>query len=193
MNTKAATSKTNEKPVLIISGIFLLASMVCLIINYSVNQSISWSLYPIGALVMLWAMIVPMLLMHSHRSLGFFIGLATTLIPFLFLIQSQTKAKGWVIQLALPIAVLSLVALGVSLLCFSYMKTNKFYPVALTIFLFGVVVNYGIEIFLSRFLNGRDNSNIDDISRVSTMSISVALTVIFIIAGYTRGRQKSKS
>jgi len=73
------------------------------------------------------------------------------------------------------------------------MKTNKFYPVALTIFLFGVVVNYGIEIFLSRFLNGRDNSNIDDISRVSTMSISVALTVIFIIAGYTRGRQKSKS
>jgi membrane protein YdbS with pleckstrin-like domain len=84
MNTMAAISKTNDRPVIIISAIFLLVSMICLIINYSVNRSISWSLFPIGALIVVWAMIVPLILMDNNKSLGVFVGLAATLIPYLF-------------------------------------------------------------------------------------------------------------
>ncbi len=189
MNTLAATSKTNEKPAMIVSAVFLLISMICLVVNYSVNHSISWSLFPIGALIVVWAMIVPMILMDSNKSLGVFVGLSATLIPYLYLIQSQTAAKGWVNQLGLPIAVLSLVALGVSLVGFRLIKTNKFYPIALTIFLFGVVVNYGVGIIVTRFT---EDNNIADFSRISTMSLSAILSMIFVVAGVIRGNKASE-
>jgi len=189
MNTMAASSKTNDRPVIIISAIFLLVSMICLIINYSVNRSINWSLFPIGALIVIWAMLVPMILMDNNKSLGGFVGLAATLIPYLFLIQSQTSAKGWVVQLALPITVLFLVALGVSLIGFRYFKTNKFYAVALTVLLFGVIGNYGIGIILTRYLNS--DNHIDAMARVLTMSISSIISVMFIIAGYIKGNKTS--
>jgi F0F1-type ATP synthase membrane subunit a len=84
---------------------------------------------------------------------------------------------------------LSLLALGVSLIGFKLIKTNKFYPVALTIFLYGVIVNYGIGFILSRYLNGY---HLDDISHVSTMAISGILSMIFVIAGVIRGNRISE-
>ncbi len=174
-------SKTNEKPILIFTASFLLVALTCILVNYSVNRSINWSLLPVGALFVLWATILTLLFIKKYKSVGSFAGLAITVIPYLFLIQSQTSAKGWVIDLAIPITLLALFALGVSLIGFRFMKTTKFYPIALTIFLFGVMVNYGIGIILSRYLNG---NNIDDISRVSTMSISALTTIMLVIVGY---------
>ncbi len=181
MNNSQAGKIRNERPIIIVTASFLIVAMICAIVNYSVNQSISWSLIPIGGLTMLWAMILPLLFMKNNKSLGLFAGLAITLVPYLFLIQSQTSTKGWVVPLALPIALLVLAALGLSLLAFRYIKSNKLYPVALTIFLFGVIANFGTGIILNSFLDGY---NIDDIPRVFTMSVSALLSVMFVIAGY---------
>jgi hypothetical protein len=151
MNTMQAGYKTNDRPISIITAIVLLVSVICIIINYSVNHSLSWSLFPIGALIVIWAAIVPMLILNNNKSLGLFIGLAITLIPYLFLIQSLTSTTGRAMQLAVPIVMLALIALGISLVGFRYI-TNKFYAVALTVFLFGVLANYGVSIIVGRFL-----------------------------------------
>ena len=189
MNNPKATNKINDKPILVITAIVLLASAICLIVNYSVNHTINWSLFPIGALIVIWATVVPMLIMNNNKSLGLLLGLAVTLVPYLFLIQSLTSTTGWVMQLALPIVVLSLVALGISLMGFRLFN-NKLYAIALTIFLFGVLANYGVGIILSRFLHGR---NMDDVPRDLTMSISGIIAGMFLVAGVIKGNKPTEN
>ncbi len=190
MTTLQGSKTIQDKSAFVVTTAFLLISMICLIVNYSVNHSISWSLFPIGALIVVWATTLPVLVLKNNKLLGLFAGLAITLVPYLFLIQSQTSAKGWVLQLALPIALLFLFILGISLIGFTYMKANKFYPVALAIFLFGVVGNFGVGLIISRFLDGR---NWDDVPRVYTMSLSAMISFIFIIAGYMKGNKVKAS
>jgi len=189
MNNPKAANKINDKPILVITAIVLLASAICLIVNYSVNHTINWSLFPIGALIVIWATVVPMLIMNNNKSLGLLLGLAVTLVPYLFLIQSLTSTTGWVMQLALPIVVLSLVALGISLMGFRLFN-NKLYAIALTIFLFGVLANYGVGIILSRFLHGR---NMDDVPRDLTMSISGIIAGMFLVAGVIKGNKPTEN
>lgn len=183
MNLFKKRKEINNRTLFIITSLFLLMSVVCLTINYSVNRSINWSLFPIGAFILIWATILPLLIMQKNKASGLFVGLTITLIPFLFLIQNQATVKGWVIPLALPIAGLSLLGFGVCLIAFAHIKSNKFYPVALTVFLFGVIVNFGISIIVSRFLN---ENNVIDISKVSTMAGSVILSLILIVIGYIK-------
>ena len=180
------TTQVKNRTIFITTTVFLLVSVVCFTINYSVNRSINWSLFPFGALVVVWATITPLLIMKKNKMLGLYTGLSLTLIPFLFLIQKLVAVKGWVMPLALPVAGLSLIAFGASLLAFAHFKSNKFYPAALTVFLFGVIVNFGVGIIVSNFLN---ENNANDISRVSTMSGSIILSLILVIAGYIKAHK----
>ncbi len=183
MNVFNKRKEITDRSIVIITATFLVMSVICLTINYAVSRSIDWSLLPIGALIVVWATVLPLLIMKKNKALGLFVGLTITLIPFLFLIQNQATVKGWVIPLALPVAGLSLLAFGVSLIAFAHMKSNKFYPIALTVFLFGVIVNFGVGLLVDRFL---DQNNVIDISKVSTMSGSVILSLILFVAGYIK-------
>src|SRR5882724_3463407 len=150
VNNTAAT-KINDKNGLIFSVVLLLLVIICLAINYSIDQSINWSLYPAGALIVLWATVTPMLIMKKNKVIALFSGFAITLIPYLFLIQCLVPAKGWFIPLALPIAMLFLAALAISLLLFNNTRINKLYSAAVTVFLFGVAVNFAVEKIISGF------------------------------------------
>jgi membrane protein YdbS with pleckstrin-like domain len=182
-NVLRKRKETNNRTVFTITILFLLISTICLTINYSVNHSINWSLYPIGALIVIWATITPLLIMKKYKTLGLFTGLTISLISFLFLIQKLATVKGWAIPLALPIAGLSLLALAVTLLGFAHFKLNKFYMAALTVFLFGVIINFGVGVIVGRFLN---ENNVNDISRASSLSVSVILSLILIAIGYKK-------
>jgi hypothetical protein len=153
-----------------------------LTVNYSIDQLLSWSLFPAGALIVLGATVVPMLIIKKNKALIFFSGFAITLIPYLLLIQYLVSEKGWFIPLALPIAILSLGALAISLLVFTNLR-NRLYSLAITIFLFGVVVNFGVGKIISSFLNG---INDDDISRIMTISASAIAALILVVIGYMK-------
>src|SRR6478735_2851543 len=120
MYASEKTKQVKDRTLFITTAIFLLASVVCFVINYSVNRTINWSLFPVGALIVIWATITPVLIMKKNKILGLYTGLSLTLIPFLFLIQKLIAVKGWVVPLALPIAGLFLIALAVSLVAFAY-------------------------------------------------------------------------
>ena len=177
---------TNNKTGLIITFIFILISIICLIINYSIDQLISWSLFPIGGLIVIWATLIPFLIMKENKAIGVFTGLTLTLIPYIFLIQNLVSTKGWFMPLALPIVIMSLIALGVSLFALTNTKINKFLASALTIFLFGITVNIGVGVVVSRYL---DEINIYDIYRVSTIVASAILSLALLIIGYDKRKQ----
>ncbi len=179
---KPDTNTGNKDRSIFILTIFLLIiSLVCLVINYSIDRAITWALYPIGGLIVAWATITPILGLKKYKIPGMLIGLSCTLIPYLFLIQQLVSVKGWFIPLALPISILSLIALAISLYALAHKKINKFYAVALTVLLFGVLINIGVAILVYRFL---EEDIVFDIYRISTISVAVILALILMIIGY---------
>ncbi|MGH2564803.1 MAG: DUF6320 domain-containing protein [Ginsengibacter sp.] len=177
------STKSNDRALSIMSAFLVCLCLVCFIINYSIDSSITWSLFPAGGLVVVWATAAPLIIMKKYKALGLFAGLSITLVLYLFLIQQMVAVKGWFIPLALPVAILSLLAFGVSLLMYGYFKINKYYAAAITIFLFGVIVNAGIDLIVENFLNKNDVNNL---SRISTISASVIVALILVVIGYIR-------
>lgn len=186
MDTGINTTKINTKAVLVLSAVLFSPAIVCLIVNYAVKHSISWSLYSTGALIVLWATIIPLLIMKHHKVWGLFAGLTFTLIPYLFLINYLAGEKEWLIALGLPISIISLGTLGISLFVFTQSYINKMYASAITVFLFGVVVNFFVGKIVDGFLN--ENAD-DDISRTTTIAASTIIALLLFIAGYIKKRK----
>jgi hypothetical protein len=185
MHAIATTAKTNNKVIVIFSTALMFLVLVCFIINYSIDRSLNWSWYPTGALVILWATVAPLLAMKKNKMMIVFSGFAITVISYLFLIQYMVPAKGWVVPLALPITTLALVALALSILAFTYLKT-KLYAAAITVLLFGVFANFGVGKIVDGFLNEPDS---DYIYRMSTMLASALIALVLFVIGY--GKSKS--
>lgn len=182
-NINKSAIKANYKTGLIFSLVLILSAIICFTVNYSIDQLFTWSLYPAGAFVVVWATAIPVLVVKKNKALASFSGLTITLIPYLFLIQWLVAGRGWFIPLALPIAVISLTALGISLSVFNNKRINKLYSMAITVFLFGVVVNLSVEKIISTWLNG---TNGDDLSGTLTTGGSIAAAIILAIAGYMK-------
>jgi len=179
MNKEIAT-KSDGRAILILSSIFLSSCIVCFIVNYSIDQSITWSLYPTGGLIIIWATIAPLLAAKKNKAAWMSVGFAITIIPYLFLIQYLTETKGWVIPLALPVVTLAIAAFGVCLLLFRYLKVNNLHRAAVAVLLFGVIANFGVGKIVDGFLNEK---NINDIARTSTISASAILALILFVVG----------
>ena len=182
-------SKFNTSGIMItlISMIFILAGFICLLCNFVINRTFNWSLYPVGAMLLVWLTVAPWFLLTKHRLVLSFAAFTISLIPYLFLIERLSPAKGWIVPFALPIIGLTLPGLLIVVLLFSYSKINRIFLGALTVLIFGVFVNLGINAFVQNYLHQQNQPNIS----VPITSISFAmLSIVLAVVGIVRRRRK---
>lgn len=178
------SSQPKTKGLIIFSSIILALIAILSIINYSINQTLSWSLYPIGALLMIWATFSPTDL-PKYRLLGSFIGFSFSIFPFLYLIAVLSGDGKWFWPLAIPLSVSLIVTLGVFLFLFLHLK-NKWYTGAATFFLFGVVLNYTVGEIIKHYLQ---NQNIQGevYNRATAYSFLLA-SLLFALIGFQKNK-----
>lgn len=182
MNDSIKETNSNNRGLRIFSSVIIFICLVCGIINYSVNQQISWSLYPIGALVMIWAFLAPLLTSLKMKQWISFAGLSITLIPYLFLIEQLSGGGNWFIPLALPIALVFLAALGGSIFAFSQKGISKWYATAIAVFLFGVLANYEVKQMVNSYVATEQN---DIYSHTSVYSFAL-LSALLVLIGFNK-------
>lgn len=169
-----------KKGNLIIAIIFIISvisSCICLLCNYLINNKFNWSLYVVGAFIVLWSVIMPISKLKRFRAMVSLGGFTVTLIPYLFLIQYLVPVKGWVIPLALPIVILSILSLGISLFIWFYTKINKFYSAAIIVLLFGTVYEMGIQKIIENFVK---NPGANEISMIITVLSSIVIAAVLV-------------
>lgn len=172
---------------LVLSILFIISSFVCLLCNYLINNVFDWSLYPIGAFIIAWSILIPVLKLKKHRTAVLLIGLTITVIPYLFLVEHLTKTEGWVLPLALPITVISIIALGIIIFLFNYKKINIYYKFAASIFLVGVFINISISKIIENYVKDPEKNHV---SMMIQALIAIFLTLIFIIAGVMKNNKE---
>ena len=184
---KVSKFNTSGTMITLISMIFILAGFICLLCNFVINRTFNWSLYPVGAMLLVWLTVAPWFLLTKHRPVLSFAAFTISLIPYLFLIERLSAAKGWVVPFALPILGITLPGLLIVILLFSYTKINRISLSAFAVLIFGVLVNLGVNAFVQNYLHQQNQPNISvPITAISFVLLSIILAVI----GDIRRRKK---
>ncbi|HJC23463.1 MAG TPA: hypothetical protein H9761_07135 [Candidatus Eisenbergiella merdavium] len=142
----------NRDVILLYSLTLIAASLSCGLLNLLVFNSTAWSLYIIGACVILWVVAIP-IFMYTRLSIYFSLlldGLAVSLYEYL--ITFNTPTVEWFVFLALPItAAVTLIAILIAF--FSRHVSSSFLAMALYIFVGIAALCVTIELLIRNFLS----------------------------------------
>ena len=115
-------SKVKRIFCLIFLPLIFSAMFLCAVINLAVNHQLSWALYPIGALAIVLALTLALIL-PKHWRLEIVMGtLEISLMIYLAMIEKLSGTSGWLIPLALPISLVAVVCLYLLLKLWTCLK-----------------------------------------------------------------------
>ena len=144
---------SRREAALLLSAMLCSVAVCCGVLNLFLNQQRPWSLYVIGAAVMLWIWFVPPLLARGmHLLLRLLLDVAAVAI-YVFLISVDLDGRSWFCGLALPIILWGgaiLLLLGLVLRVY---RRSVLTSVTILIGSVGVLL-FGVEFFLDRWLSG---------------------------------------
>ena len=149
---KGQVEVVKSKDLAILLSVSLTATAaVCGLLNLFVFSSSPWSLYVIGACLLLWVIFIPAVIytrMPIYVSL-FFDGLAAGLYEYL--ISFNTADNGWLFRLALPLT--ALVTAEAILFAFLIRRVSSaFLMTGLYFFVEVGILCAGIELFIRNYL-----------------------------------------
>jgi transcriptional regulator with XRE-family HTH domain len=159
--------------------VFVTALLICLLVNFLINRRFDWSLYPLGAIVMIWLTMAPIFFMKKFKILMSCLFFLSTSMGYLFLIELIGPAKDWVLPLAIPILMVSVLPLIAIYLLFRYTRINRLRLMSFSFLIIGVLVNIGIHLIVRNYV-GR---NIESASVIITALVFVLLSAIPAVAG----------
>lgn len=149
------------------------ASAVCALLNLFVFQKSAWSLYVIGACVVIWVLAIPAVIYTRMPIYGSLLCDGVAIALYQYLISFNTADHDWFFGLALPITVLC--TLAALLFAFFIRKVSSaFLMVGLYFFVDLALLCGGIELLIERFL-GRS-------LRLTWSAVVLAICAVIVIA-----------
>ena len=160
-----------------------LAVGVCIIVNYAINEQITWAAYPIISVPLGWSIITPLL----FRKYTIALCVLTVMVnPFLYFMDKITPAPDWFCELGLPSAIAGIVFFWVNYLLFRFIKISIWYKVAISFF-FGGAITPIINYFADRF-SGTEMSALNLFINIFSC---LFVSALFWIIGYMKNKIKS--
>ena len=142
-----------RKDLAILTSIVLIAtSLCCLLLNILVFSGSPWSLFIIGACLLLFVLLIPVLV-YTHLPIYIsllFDGIATGL--YLYMITFNTQSDKWFTGLALPILVLITILVEIFALLLRSFPVS-YITTALYFFAEAAVLCVGIELLINHYFN----------------------------------------
>lgn len=161
---------------LLLSAMFLSVGVCCGVLNLFLRAERMWSLYVIGAVVMLWIWLVPPLLARGmHLCLRLLLDVAAVGI-YVFLISVDLDGRQWFIYLALPIILLGGAIMLFLGLILQGRKRSILSSVTLIIGSIGAFM-FGVELFIDQYLLGAWEPGWS----IVILAVSVALVIPLVI------------
>ena len=168
---------TKPEIAILISAMLASVAICCGILNLFLQPHRAWSLYVIGAAVMLWIWLVPPLLMQGmHLLLRLVLDVAAIAI-YVFLISLDLGGGRWFLGLALPVILWGgAIILFLGLVLRVYRRSII---TSVTIFIgSGGVFCMGLEGFIDRWLYGAWNPSWSVVALTACVGMVIPLIII---------------
>ena len=138
---------------LLLSAMLASAALCCGILNLFLHPERAWSLYVIGAAVMLWVWFVPPLLMRGMHLCTRLVFDVVAVAIYVYLISVDLSGSAWFWHLALPVILLGGAAVLFLGLVLRGGKRSILSSITLVIGAVGFFL-FGVELFLDWYLLG---------------------------------------
>ena len=135
-----------------ILSIFLaVPALICFACNLLYNGSVSWSLYPIGGIVVLWAFGISPFLFKKPAAIKWIIIDIIALSGYLFMLEAITSSGRWFLPVAFPIVgIIGVFVLLITILI-QQKKLKSLYIFSAIFFSLGLIM-IAVEIIIDLFL-----------------------------------------
>ena len=137
----------------LICMMLLTPAAICLLCDIVPNGTLTWSLYPISALVLLFLTFLPPILVDTHKRLYACLTALVTLNVYLFLVERFSHTEGWFFPIALPAVLAAALMIGIIVLLRKLDKLNKISLLA-SILLANAIECVLVEVLCSHALTG---------------------------------------
>ncbi|WP_042352391.1 helix-turn-helix domain-containing protein [Bacillus massiliigorillae] len=162
----------------IISVMFLLGMIVCVICDFAITGTLTWSLYPISSIIFAWLIIMP-LFQYERRGIRVSLAvLSIIIIPFLFVLDKIIGSAELLMPIGIRVSAIAIVYLWCIYILFSLMKTRRWMASAIVV-LSAIPVTFMINYVVSQFVE-QPSINIWDFL---SYGILVVIAIILIWIG----------
>jgi hypothetical protein len=132
MGRRIKGGKARSIVFVILSIMLAIGAFVPLLVNLALAGRFTWSLIPLGAVLMTWLILAPWFVLRRHRALISWAAAAVSAPLFLCLVESLITVKGWYLPLGLPAAAFGLSAWGGIVWVWRYSRIRIWYALSLT-------------------------------------------------------------
>ncbi len=137
----------------LISTAMLLPAAICVIIDFFFGGRITWSVYPVGALVLLFVALAVPILVKKYRIYVTIVMDALVLLGYLKMVELLSGSMGWFSPIVFPVVMLSaLMVLGVT--ASVRQRLLKELAVPATILLLIAILALSVELLVTSQLYG---------------------------------------
>ena len=127
--------KSNRRDLILpVTLLLLIPTTITLLSDYLTTGGLSWSVFVVSSLILVWIFLIPPFAMKKSRLLPCLALDWTGLAIYLYILSLATEEEDWLIPIALPVAgVLGVLVLGIAAL-FIYVDLRKLVKFAIVMF-----------------------------------------------------------
>ena len=167
---------------ILISAMFASVAVCCGLLNLFLRTSHIWSLYVIGAAVMLWVFIVPPLMWRGMPAPVVAVSDVAAVGLYLLLIALELDGLDWYLRLALPIvALLGVIVLTLVILLRDH-RRSILSSIALIIGAAGLFI-VGLELLGDLYIHGSWGPSWSLVVLIVTAALEIPLMVVRRVPG----------
>lgn len=156
-----------------------IAAGTCAIVNFAIDQRLTWAAYPLISIALGWVVAAPLFYRKLIMALC---ALTAAIGPYLYCMDRLTHGPDWFVKLGLPIAAIGVVFSWLTYLLFRFAKINAWYKAAIVALLAGVAVSPAIDL-----VTGETTA----LNLAINIFSGLFMAAIFWIIGYIRNKAKS--
>lgn len=177
-----------------ISFLFLIAAVVCLICDYAINNSLTWSPIPIVSLIFTFSIVFPLLYCKTKRIRKSLIVLTLLILPFLYILEKAislvTDHAEMLMTIGLAPTILGAALLWALYIIFTVKNPRNYWfrgaVGAVVTGIFSVAINFSVNAALGH--QQRDNILDSAINLAGT----ILITFLFLALGIAKKQRESK-
>jgi len=167
-------------------AVFLLLGMlICAIVDIAISGTLSWSLIPISACVLVGLVFIPVI---KYGALGITVSLimlSVLIVPFLFILSLFVDSNELLLPIGIRMSIVSIICLWSVFAIFKIMKARKLIAAAISLLL-----TIPVSLIINFILSGFIDQPLLDIWDVLTFSIIIVLAFILFGIDYTLQKRK---
>jgi len=154
---------------------------VCLIVDFALTRTITWSGIAIASIALGWCVTLPMFLNRFQLTLSL-LTLSGLVFPFLWYIAEVTSPVSWFFKLGIPVGGIGVILMWLIYLLFRFFKIHILYKSAVSVFISTVIASP----FINHIIASYTAENVSLLNDIVNIFSGITVTIILVILGYMK-------